>query len=113
MDFFYVCGHALSIEFLNDHFLEIITADQRSVPCPGEAYGLLSLPLQTVASNVLLPVKFLIVPGRDQLLVGCDVLRALGLLTDSSLWVRLMESRSIISVARWPRPTTSVVSTSS
>ncbi|KAL0213254.1 hypothetical protein RCL1_006880 [Eukaryota sp. TZLM3-RCL] len=62
------------------------TADQSVSKSLGTATGTLSLSLAGPASEVSIETQFLILPGNDQLLIGVDLLRRLGLMTDDSLF---------------------------
>ncbi|KAL0209414.1 hypothetical protein RCL1_007782 [Eukaryota sp. TZLM3-RCL] len=70
------------------------TADQLVSKSLGTATGTLSLSLAGPASEVSMETQFLILPGNDQLLIGVDLLRRLGLMTDDSLFIKLLSTNS-------------------
>lgn len=70
------------------------TANQETATSPGFANATLSLSLRGPAQSVAIPAKLLILPGKDQLLIGCDILRDLGLMGDDFIIIQLLDDKN-------------------
>ncbi|KAL0220465.1 hypothetical protein RCL1_000319 [Eukaryota sp. TZLM3-RCL] len=66
-----------------------ITADQRVTNSSGSVTTALSLHGIGPAPKVLIHTTLMVLEGCDQILIGCDVLRRLGVMTDDSLMLKL------------------------
>ncbi|KAL0217437.1 hypothetical protein RCL1_008018 [Eukaryota sp. TZLM3-RCL] len=66
-----------------------ITADQRVTNSRGSVTTALSLHGIGPAPKVLIHTTLMVLEGCDQILIGCDVLRRLGVMTDDSLMLKL------------------------
>ncbi|KAL0251074.1 hypothetical protein GEMRC1_000288 [Eukaryota sp. GEM-RC1] len=94
------CEHScLSIDLakkanltLEESPLTFTLANGETVESPGTAYTKVSFQFGTdVPKIVLLQYSLHVIPGSNQFLLGCDVMKALGLLKDNNLIINLNE----------------------
>ncbi|KAL0211069.1 hypothetical protein P9112_009367 [Eukaryota sp. TZLM1-RC] len=74
--------------------LPIYLANQEVIYAPGLAIGTLTFKFEGPAKVLHVKTTMPILPGKNQLLLGCDVLKKLGLMTNSGIIIRLNEEHT-------------------
>ncbi|KAL0239532.1 hypothetical protein GEMRC1_009640 [Eukaryota sp. GEM-RC1] len=79
--------------------IPIYLANRSVIFCAGLATGHLTFAFDGPGKNVHIKASKLILPGKDQLLIGCDLLSTLGLMNDSGVYIRTDEEHRKFLVA--------------
>ncbi|KAL0205579.1 hypothetical protein P9112_000886 [Eukaryota sp. TZLM1-RC] len=77
--------------------IKFLPANNVSTKSLGSATGILSFNVGSIAQQVHYKHTLPIIPGSNKLLIGTDMLKALGLQTDDGLFIRLdKEHRTLL-----------------
>ncbi|KAL0251906.1 hypothetical protein GEMRC1_001118 [Eukaryota sp. GEM-RC1] len=76
---------------ISEKQIPIFLANQSRIYSPGLACGYLTFLFEGPAKKVHLKSTLPILPGKDQLLIGCDILTKLGLMDANGVYIKLDE----------------------